>query len=108
MEEREATESAPPPARAPEPAAPPSNVVQLPLWPEAARGQGVGCPLNNAKRERSVTWGYAPGEKLERARALIGKGLTVRGAATRLRVGKTALYEALRARQNLGLWPSFD
>jgi hypothetical protein len=55
-----------------------------------------------------VTWGYAPGEKLERARALIGKGLTVRGAATRLRVGKTALYEALRARQNLGLWPSFD
>jgi DNA invertase Pin-like site-specific DNA recombinase len=36
-------------------------------------------------------------EKLERARAIIGKGLTVRAAATRLRVGKTALYAALRS-----------
>jgi DNA invertase Pin-like site-specific DNA recombinase len=36
-------------------------------------------------------------EKLERARAIIGKGLTVREAATRLRVGKTALYAALRS-----------
>ena len=36
------------------------------------------------------------GEKLERARAIIGKGLTVREAAVRLRVGKTALYAALR------------
>jgi len=36
------------------------------------------------------------GEKLERARAIIGKGLTVREAATRLKVGKTALYKALR------------
>ena len=35
-------------------------------------------------------------EKLDRARAIIGKGLTVREAATRLKVGKTALYEALR------------
>jgi len=35
-------------------------------------------------------------EKLGRARAIIGKGLTVREAATRLKVGKTALYEALR------------
>ena len=34
-------------------------------------------------------------EKLERARAIIDKGLTVREAATRLKVGKTALYEAL-------------
>ena len=34
-------------------------------------------------------------EKLERARAIIGKGLTVREAAVRLKVGKTALYEAL-------------
>ena len=37
------------------------------------------------------------GEKLERARAIIGNGLTVREAATRLKVGKTALYEALRS-----------
>ncbi len=36
-------------------------------------------------------------EKLERARSIIRKGLTVREAATRLRVGKTALYEALRS-----------
>jgi hypothetical protein len=28
---------------------------------------------------------------------MVAKGLTVREAATRLRVGKTALYEALRA-----------
>ena len=35
-------------------------------------------------------------DKLERARAIIAKGLTVREAATRLKVGKTALYAALR------------
>jgi len=35
-------------------------------------------------------------ERLKRAREMVGKGLTVREIATRLRVGKTALYEALR------------
>jgi DNA invertase Pin-like site-specific DNA recombinase len=35
-------------------------------------------------------------EKLKRAREIVGKGLTVREAAVRLKVGKTALYEALR------------
>jgi DNA invertase Pin-like site-specific DNA recombinase len=35
-------------------------------------------------------------DKLARARGMVAKGLTVREAATRLRVGKTALYEALR------------
>ena len=35
-------------------------------------------------------------EKLKRAREIIGKGLTVREAAIRLKVGKTALYEAIR------------
>lgn len=35
-------------------------------------------------------------DKLERACSMIAKGLTVREAATRLKVGKTALYEALR------------
>ena len=35
-------------------------------------------------------------EKLHRARSIISKGLTVREAATRLKIGKTALYEALR------------
>jgi DNA invertase Pin-like site-specific DNA recombinase len=37
------------------------------------------------------------GDKLARARNLVAKGLSVREAALRLRVGKTALYEALRA-----------
>lgn len=36
------------------------------------------------------------GEKLERARAIIAKGLTVREAALRLKVGKTTLYAALQ------------
>lgn len=36
-------------------------------------------------------------DKLKRAREIIEKGLTVREAATRLKVGKTALYEALRS-----------
>jgi DNA invertase Pin-like site-specific DNA recombinase len=39
------------------------------------------------------------GEKLERARAIIAKGLTVRKTAVRLRVGKSALYAALREPQ---------
>src|SRR3954454_13795192 len=37
------------------------------------------------------------GDKLKRARGMVGTGLTVREIATRLKVGKTALYEALRA-----------
>jgi DNA invertase Pin-like site-specific DNA recombinase len=35
-------------------------------------------------------------DKLERARSMVTKGLTVREAAVRLKIGKTALYEALR------------
>src|SRR5208282_3088701 len=35
-------------------------------------------------------------DKLERARGMIEKGLTVREAANRLKISKTALYEALR------------
>jgi hypothetical protein len=35
--------------------------------------------------------------ELRRARDLVARGLTVREAATRLRIGKTALYQALRA-----------
>ncbi|KOX60322.1 invertase, partial [Streptomyces purpurogeneiscleroticus] len=34
-------------------------------------------------------------DKLVRARALLATGLTVREAAARVKVGKTALYEAL-------------
>jgi DNA invertase Pin-like site-specific DNA recombinase len=36
-------------------------------------------------------------DTLTRARALMSKGLTVREAATRLKIGKTALYEALKS-----------
>jgi DNA invertase Pin-like site-specific DNA recombinase len=35
-------------------------------------------------------------DKLKRARDLIAKGLTVREAAVRMKLGKIALYEALR------------
>lgn len=35
-------------------------------------------------------------EKLQRARAHLAKGLTVREVATRLKIGKTTLYEALK------------
>jgi DNA invertase Pin-like site-specific DNA recombinase len=38
-------------------------------------------------------------DKLRRARDLIARGLTVREAAVRLKVGKTALYQALRGAQ---------
>ncbi|SNB82277.1 hypothetical protein SAMN06265338_11919 [Rhodoblastus acidophilus] len=34
-------------------------------------------------------------DKLERAKSLLAKGLTVREAALRLKIGKTALYAAL-------------
>ena len=50
----------------------------------------LGCCLNTAKSgllENTSTDG------------LSGKGLTVREAATRLKVGKTALYEALRVHE---------
>jgi DNA invertase Pin-like site-specific DNA recombinase len=50
----------------------------------AARGRLGG-------RKRVIT-----SEKLDRARAMVTKGLTVREAASRLKVGKTALYDALR------------
>ncbi len=37
-------------------------------------------------------------DKLKRACGMAGKGLTVREIATRLKVGKTALYEALKVK----------
>jgi DNA invertase Pin-like site-specific DNA recombinase len=43
------------------------------------------------------------GDKLARARAMIARGLTVRETAARLRIGKTALYDALqRCQANSG------
>ena len=44
-----------------------------------------------------LTTDAMPSEKLERTRAIIAKGLTVREVAIRLKVGKTTLYQALRA-----------
>ena len=52
-----------------------------------------------AAAARGRTGGRKPvidADKLARARSMLAKGLTVREAASRLRVGKTALYEALR------------
>ena len=40
-------------------------------------------------------------DKLSRAKALIVKGLTVREAASRLKIGKTALYDALAQKTEL-------
>ena len=57
------------------------------LQAAAARGRKGG-------RKPAVT-----PDKLERAKALIGQGLNVREPAARLKVGKTALYEALAAHQ---------
>jgi len=51
-----------------------------------------------AARERGSLGGRRPvitPDKLRKARDHISAGLTVRGAATRLKVGKTALYKAL-------------
>ena len=52
------------------------------LLAAAARGQHGRKPVVNA-------------DKLLRAQALIAKWLTVREVASRLKIGKTALYEAL-------------
>ncbi|TIW07901.1 MAG: recombinase family protein [Mesorhizobium sp.] len=40
-------------------------------------------------------------EKLEKARQLLATGLNVREAATRVKIGKTALYEALKAEKSV-------
>jgi DNA invertase Pin-like site-specific DNA recombinase len=44
-------------------------------------------------------------DKLRRAHALLAQGLTVREAAGRLRIGKTALYEAMRDKEGQGALP---
>jgi len=40
-------------------------------------------------------------DKLLRAKALVDKGLTVREAASRLKIGKTALYAALSPKEGV-------
>jgi DNA invertase Pin-like site-specific DNA recombinase len=58
--------------------------TQAGLKAAAARGRKGGRPK------------VMTSDKVDRARSLIEQGLTVREAAQRLKVGKTALYEALR------------
>lgn len=53
-----------------------------------------------AAASRGRTGGRKPvvtEDKLKRAQTLVAKGLTVREAATRVKVGKTALYQAMRS-----------
>jgi DNA invertase Pin-like site-specific DNA recombinase len=53
----------------------------------------------DAAAARGIKGGRKPvvtSDKLKRARVFIARGLNVREAAMRLKVGKTALYEALR------------
>lgn len=58
----------------------------------------AGLAAAAARGRRGGRQPVVTGEKLRRVRDLVAKGLSVRDAAVRLRVGKTALYEALRAR----------
>jgi hypothetical protein len=60
------------------------DILKLRRYPATTRGRKGG-------RKPVIT-----AEKLKRAREIIGKGLTVREAEMRLKVGKTALYDALR------------
>jgi hypothetical protein len=65
----------------------------------STRSRSAPAPGWSPQRPRGRKGGRKPvvtAEKLERARAIIAKGLTVREAAVRLKVGKTALYDALR------------
>ena len=56
------------------------------------------CPSGRGGRKGGRKPAVTP-EKLARAKALMDQGLNVREAAARLKVGKTALYEALAAHQ---------
>ena len=56
----------------------------------------VGLAAAAASGNKSGRKPVVTSKKLKRARAFIARGLNVREAAMRLRVGKTALYEALR------------
>ena len=55
----------------------------------------AGLAAAAARGRRGGRQPVVTAEKLRRARDLVAKGLTVRDAAVRLKVGKTALYAAL-------------
>ncbi len=59
----------------------------------------AGLTAADARGRRGGRRPVVTDEKLRRARGLVAKGLTVREAAMRLKVGKTALYQALRGAQ---------
>ena len=59
----------------------------------------AGLKAAEARGRRGGRRPVVTDEKLRRARELVAKGLTVREAAMRLKVGKTALYQTLRGAQ---------
>jgi DNA invertase Pin-like site-specific DNA recombinase len=58
----------------------------------------AGLAAANARGRNGGRKPVVSADKLERAQKMIAKGLTVREAAIRLKIGKTALYEAQRRR----------
>ena len=56
----------------------------------------AGLAAANARGRKGGRKPVVSADKLERAQKMIAKGLTVREAAIRLKIGKTALYEAQR------------
>ena len=65
----------------------------------AIQGRGAGLVAAAARGRMGGRKPVVTPDKLRRARALIAQGLNVREAAARLKLGKTALYEALAAEQ---------
>jgi hypothetical protein len=76
------------------------KVAEFILWKVVARSDPRAHPGRPA-RERGSKGGRRPvvtPDKLRKARTHIAAGLTVREAAARLKIGKTALYKALEQR----------
>ena len=70
------------------------NSIQRKLQPVSHSGFDLAAAAARGRkggRKRVID-----AEKLACARSIVARGLSVREAATRLKVGKTALYEALR------------
>tara|TARA_R110001592_G_scaffold259827_2_gene523959 strand:- start:23 stop:625 length:603 start_codon:yes stop_codon:yes gene_type:complete len=58
---------------------------------------GAGLSAAAARGRKGGRKAVVTAEKLKRAKMLIERGLTVREAAARIKVGKTALYDAINA-----------
>lgn len=79
----------------------------LVVWKLDRLGRSMGHPIETMQdlERRGRRAGRRPAvtpDKLRRADGLIAQGLTVREAAARLKVGKTALYAALARRRTDG------